>query len=226
MPRVLVTGANRGLGLEFSRQYAAAGWDVVAACRNPHVATELKALGKVVSILPLDVADEPSIARFMRAVSDIPIDVVILNAGVSAPPQIAAAVTRDAWAPAIAVNALAPLRLATGLCANLQKGEQKKAAAISSLAASLSKYDVPGQYSYRASKAALNSLWRSLAIEWRSLGISCILLRPGKVRTRMTGFSGDLAPEESVAGMRRVIAGATLADSGRFIGYDGKEVPW
>lgn len=226
MPRVLITGANRGLGLEFSRQYAADGWDVIATCRIPPDATELKALGTAVSIFALDVADEESIAQFLHAVSDIPIDVIILNAGISAPPQMAAAVTRDEWVPAIAVNALAPLRLATGLRANLQKGGQKKAVAVSSLAASLSKYDVPGQYSYRASKAALNSLWRSLAIEWRPLGIACILLRPGKVRTRMTGFTGDLDPEGSVAGMRRVIAGATVADSGRFIGYDGNEVPW
>jgi NAD(P)-dependent dehydrogenase (short-subunit alcohol dehydrogenase family) len=88
----------------------------------------------------------------------------------------------------------------------LQKGAQKKAVAVSSLAASMAKYDVPGQYSYRASKAALNALWRSLAIEWRSLGIICIVLWPGKVRTCMTGFTGDLDPQESVQGMCRVIA--------------------
>jgi NAD(P)-dependent dehydrogenase (short-subunit alcohol dehydrogenase family) len=226
MPRVLITGANRGLGLEFSRQYAADGWDVIATCRNPHAAIELKALGAAVVIFALDVADDQSIAEFLRAISDIPIDVVILNAGISGPPQPAAAVTRAEWVPAIVVNALAPLRLATRLRSNLQRGAQKKAVAISSLAASIAKYDVPGQYSYRASKAALNALWRSLAIEWRPLGIICILLRPGKVRTRMTGFTGDLDPAESVQGMRRVIAGAAITDSGRFIGYDGKEVPW
>src|SRR5262249_48005511 len=131
MPRVLISGANRGLGLEFSRQYAADRWEIVAACRNPHDATQLKALGKAVSIFALDVAHEQSIAEFLSAVSDIPIDVVILNAGISAPPQTAAALTRDAWVSAIVVNALAPLRLATGLCANLQNGRQKKAVAIS-----------------------------------------------------------------------------------------------
>jgi NAD(P)-dependent dehydrogenase (short-subunit alcohol dehydrogenase family) len=226
MPRVLITGANRGLGLEFSRQYAADDWDVVATCRNPHDATDLKSLCEAASIFPLDIADEQSIAEFLRAISDIPIDVVILNAGISGPPHPAAAVTRAEWVPAMVVNALAPLRLATGLCSNLQQGAQKKAVAISSLAASMAKYDLPGQYSYRASKAALNALWRTLAIEWRPLGIICILLRPGKVRTRMTGFAGNLDPAESVQGMRRVIAGATITDSGRFIGYDGKEVPW
>jgi NAD(P)-dependent dehydrogenase (short-subunit alcohol dehydrogenase family) len=226
MPRVLITGANRGLGLEFCRQYTAGGWDVIATCRNPHAATELKALGEAAALFALDVADDRSIAGFLRAISDIPIDVVILNAGISGPAQQAAAVTRAAWVPAMVVNALAPLRLATGLRANLQQGAQRKAIAVSSLAASMAKYDVPGQYSYRASKAALNALWRSLAIEWRPLGIICIVLRPGKVRTRMTGFTGDLDSAESVQGMRRVIAGATLEHSGRFIGYDGKEVPW
>jgi NAD(P)-dependent dehydrogenase (short-subunit alcohol dehydrogenase family) len=226
MPRVLITGANRGLGLEFSRQYADEGWDVVATCRNPHAATKLKALGEAVSIFALDVADEQSIAACLRAVSDSPIDVIILNASISGPSQPAAAVARETWAPMMVVNALAPLRIATGLRPNLQKGAQKKAVAISSLAASVAKYDVPGQYSYRASKAALNAVWRSLAIEWRPLGIICMVLRPGKVRTRMIGFTGDLDPQESVQGMRRVIAGATLAHAGCFIGYDGKEVPW
>jgi len=226
MPRVLVTGANSGLGLEFSRQYAADGWDVVAACRDPQAAVELSALGEAVSTFPLDVADERSIAAFLRALCDIPIDVVILNAGISPPAQPAAAVTRAAWVPAIVVNALAPLQLAAGLKSNVQQGGHKKVVGISSLAASLTRYDIAGQYSYRASKAALNSLWRSLAIEWRPLGIICLVLRPGKVRTRMTGFTGDLSPEESVEGMRRVIARAALADSGRFIGYDGNAVPW
>jgi NAD(P)-dependent dehydrogenase (short-subunit alcohol dehydrogenase family) len=211
--------------LEFSRQYAADGWDVVATCRNPHDAIELNALGK--TVLQLDVADDRSIDGFLHAVAGIPIDIVIANAGIgSGPAQPAAAVTREAWVQAMVVNTLAPLRLATGLRSNLQKGWHKKAVAISSLAASIARYDVPGQYAYRASKAALNSLWRSLSIEWRAVGIVCIVLRPGRVRTRMTGFTGDLSPEESVEGMRRVIASATIAESGQFIGYDGNEVPW
>jgi NAD(P)-dependent dehydrogenase (short-subunit alcohol dehydrogenase family) len=226
MPRVLITGANRGLGLEFSRQYAADGWHVIAGCRKPHEAAELKALDRSVAMFSLDVADEDSIAAFLGAVSEMPVDVAILNAGVSGPPQRAADVKSEQWGPAMLVNALAPVRLVAGLRANLENGQHKKAVAISSLAASMAGYEVPGQYSYRASKAALNSLWRTLSIEWRPLGITCILLRPGKVRTRMTGFAGDLAPRESVQGMRAVIAHATLADSGRFIGYDGAEVPW
>jgi NAD(P)-dependent dehydrogenase (short-subunit alcohol dehydrogenase family) len=227
MPRVLVTGANRGLGLEFARQYAAAGWDVVAGCRRPQEASELAGLGKAVAIFELDVADDRSQAAFLRALAGLPIDVAIMNAGIGAGgPHSAAAVTREVWEPAIVVNTLVPLRLATALKSNLQQGAHKKVVGISSLAASMTSYRVEGHYVYRASKAALNQLWRSLAIEWRPLGITCLVLRPGKVRTRMTGFSGDLSPEQSVRGMRDVIAATTISDSGRFLGYDGCEVPW
>ena len=227
MPRVLVTGANRGLGLEFARQYAAAGWDVVAGCRRPQEASELAGLGKAVAIFELDVADDRSQAAFLRALAGLPIDVAIMNAGIGAGgPHSAAAVTREVWEPAIVVNTLAPLRLATALKSNLQQGAHKKVVGISSLAASMTSYRVEGHYVYRASKAALNQLWRSLAIEWRPLGITCLVLRPGKVSTRMIDFSGDLSPEQSVRGMRDVIASATISDSGRFLGYDGCEVPW
>jgi NAD(P)-dependent dehydrogenase (short-subunit alcohol dehydrogenase family) len=227
MPRVLVTGANRGLGLEFARQYAAAGWDVIAACRRLREASELAALGAAVATLELDVADDRSQAAFLRALAGLPIDVAIMNAGIGAGgPRSAAAVTREVWEPAIVVNTLAPLRLATALKSNVQQGANKKVVGISSLAASMTSYRVEGHYIYRASKAALNQLWRSLAIEWRPLGITCLVLRPGKVRTRMTDFSGDLSREQSVRGMRHVIASATLSDSGRFLGYDGCEVPW
>ncbi|MBV8535266.1 MAG: SDR family NAD(P)-dependent oxidoreductase, partial [Alphaproteobacteria bacterium] len=109
---------------------------------------------------------------------------------------------------------------------NLERGEGRKFAAISSLAASIASYPIAGHYAYRASKAALNSLWRSLAMEWRTAGLIGLLLRPGKVRTRMTGFTGDLEPTDSVRGMRAVIARAGLDDAGRFFGYDGREVPW
>jgi NAD(P)-dependent dehydrogenase (short-subunit alcohol dehydrogenase family) len=227
MPRVLVTGANRGLGLEFARQYAAAGWEVLGTCRAPHDAPDLAALGRRISIYALDAADDRSIEGFLREVAPLALDLIIANAGIgSGSPQPAAAVTRAAWDEVIGVNAFAPLRLVAGLRANLERGRHKKVAGISSLAASLTLYRIGGQYAYRASKAALNSLWRTLSVEWRPLGITCIVLRPGKVRTRMTGFTGDLSPEESVGGMRRVIDTATLAETGRFFGYDGAEVPW
>lgn len=227
MPRVLITGANRGLGLEFARQYVADGWDVLATCRNPDEAAELRALDPGVTIYQLDLADDRAIDDFLRRIAHVPLDLIIPNAGIgSGPPQKAAEVRRADWEPLIGINSFAPLRLAAGLRANLERGSFKKLAGISSLAASIARYEIGGQYAYRASKATLNALWRSLSFEWRPLGIVCILLRPGKVRTRMTGFTGDLSPAQSVTGMRQVIANATLAESGRFFGYDAAEVPW
>ena len=227
MPRVLITGANRGLGLEFARQYAADGWSVIATARHPETAEELRAVGGDVSILPFDAADDRSVMQLVAALNGLPLDVVIPNAGVgSGSEKLAAQVTRAEWMERVATNTFVPVKLAFALRPNLARGAQKKLVGISSLAASIARYEISGHYAYRASKAALNAIWRSLSVEWRPAGVICLLLRPGKVRTRMTGFTGDLSAAESVAGMRAVIAASTLADSGRFLSYDAGEVPW
>jgi len=163
----------------------------------------------------------------VRALAGTAIDVLIANAGISgdlarSPEQIDQKEIIDV----MAVNAFGALALAAALHPNIRAGSRKIAIAISSLMASLAMNDFGTQYVYRASKTALNALWTTLALEWRSDAIACVLLRPGLVRTRMNNFDGDLEARESVAGMRRVIAGLSLADTGRFIGYDGKDVPW
>jgi NAD(P)-dependent dehydrogenase (short-subunit alcohol dehydrogenase family) len=227
MPSVLISGANRGIGLEFARQYAAEGWRVHATARDPEAAAALRELGDGVSLYPLDVAEQRSIDALARALDAAPIDLLIANAGISGdlqrPPEL---IDREEIVAVMAVNAFGALALAAALQPNLMRGKLKIATAISSLMSSIAMNDFGTQYIYRASKTALNALWTSLAQEWRGHGIICALLRPGLVRTRMTNFKGDLEPGESVAGMRRVIAGLSLADSGRLIGYDGKDVPW
>jgi NAD(P)-dependent dehydrogenase (short-subunit alcohol dehydrogenase family) len=221
MPSVFVSGAGRGLGLEFVRQYAAEDWDVLAACCDPQSARDLDALGRNVSVLALDLADDRSIDELLRIISQAPLDVLIANTGVeSGLPETAGAVTREAWAGVVGVNTFGPFRLATALRSNLQRGSHKKLVGISSLAASLTRCEAGGRYLDRASKAALNSLWRSLSIEWRQLGIACILLCPEP----RAGTALD--PERSVQGMRRVIADATMSDTGRFLGCGGNEIPW
>jgi NAD(P)-dependent dehydrogenase (short-subunit alcohol dehydrogenase family) len=226
-PRVLITGANRGLGLEFARQYGADDWSVVATVRQPEAADELRALGGDVSILSFDALDDRSVMQLLAALDGVPLDVIIPNAGVgSGAEKLASQLTRQEWMERVAINTFVPVKLALALRPNLERGTHKKLVGISSLAASIARYEISGHYAYRASKAALNATWRSLSVEWRPLGVTCLLLRPGKVRTRMTDFSGDLSAAESVAGMRRVIAASTLADSGRFLSYDGSEVPW
>jgi NAD(P)-dependent dehydrogenase (short-subunit alcohol dehydrogenase family) len=227
MPRVLITGANRGLGLEFARQYAADGWNVIGACRHPDAAYELRSLDAEVSILPFDASDDDSVMKLVAELEDVPLDVVIPNAGIgSGTEKLVSQVTREEWMEKVAINTFVPVRLAISLRPNLERGTHKKLVGISSLAASIARYEISGHYAYRASKAALNSIWRSFSVEWRPLGIICLLLRPGKVRTRMTGFTGDVSAAESVAGMRQRIAESTLAESGRFLSYDGPEVPW
>jgi len=226
-PLVLITGAGRGLGLEFASQYAAEGWQVLATVRDPGGAAELRAVRGNVDVVRLDASDDDSLEAFLRNFGATPLDLLIANAGIgTGGEKPASAVAREEWRAAMSVNTYAPFRLAAALRPNLERGEGRKFVAVSSLAASIASYPIFEHYAYRASKAALNSLWRSLAMEWRAAGLIGLLLRPGKVRTRMTGFTGDLEPADSVSGMRAVIARAGLDDAGRFFGYDGKEVPW
>jgi NAD(P)-dependent dehydrogenase (short-subunit alcohol dehydrogenase family) len=133
---------------------------------------------------------------------------------------------REDFLHVFAVNTFGPLALAVALRPNPERGERKLATAMSSLMSSLSRNDWGTQHVYRASKTGLNAIWTSLAKEWRPLGIACVLIRPGFVRTCMTAYQGDLDPPESILGLRRVIAALTLADAGRLIGYDGQDLPW
>src|SRR5262249_25893473 len=153
------------------------------------------------SVLPFDASDDRSIAALVEKLADVPLDVLIANAGIgSGGEKLASQVTSQEWRECLAINTYAPVRLAMALRANLERGSERKLVGTSSLAASIASYQISGHYAYRASKAALNAIWRSFSVEWRPLGIVCLLLRPGKVRTRMTGFTGDLSAAESVAG--------------------------
>jgi NAD(P)-dependent dehydrogenase (short-subunit alcohol dehydrogenase family) len=227
MASVLISGASRGLGLEFARQYTAAGWRVYATCRRPAQADELNRLDGDISVHALDVARKDDVETLARSFDGRPLDVVIANAGVYGDHGMAPeAIDRPAWDEVVAVNTFGALALATAFKRHLLAGGTKKLVAISSLMASIARNDAGGQYVYRASKAALNALWRSLAVDWRALGLICLVVRPGFVRTAFTGYRGDLDPPESVGGMRAVIDRATIDDSGRFLSYDGEEIPW
>jgi NAD(P)-dependent dehydrogenase (short-subunit alcohol dehydrogenase family) len=227
MPSVLISGANRGLGLEFARQYLAAGWRVHGAVRDPARATALAGLDGDIEVHPLEATDKRSLDQLAAALKGTPIDLVIANAGVAGPrgmtPEL---VDRESWIETLAVNAIAPVALAGALRRNLEKGQHKKAVAISSRLGSISSNESGGLYVYRSAKAALNAAWRSLAIDWRPAGIICVVLHPGWVRTDMGGANADLTPEVSVAGMRRVIEGLSPAETGRFFNYDAAEIPW
>jgi NAD(P)-dependent dehydrogenase (short-subunit alcohol dehydrogenase family) len=227
MPTVLITGANRGLGLEFARQYAVAGWRVIATSRSLDKAGALKALGAAVTVYPLDVADLAATAALGRELSAETIDVAIANAGISGPRGLrpeAVAADAEGWAEIFRVNTMAPLALAGAVHAQLARSAERKLIAISSRLGSIGANDGGGMYAYRSSKAALNAVWRSFALDHPELIVAAF--HPGWVRTDMGGKSAAVGVEESVAGMRRVIAGLSKSDSGRFYAYDGQAVPW
>jgi NAD(P)-dependent dehydrogenase (short-subunit alcohol dehydrogenase family) len=228
MPTVLITGANRGLGLEFARQYAKEGWRVIATARVPEKAAELRALGPVVAVHRLDVADLDAVAAFGRALGGEGIDVLIANAGISGPrgmrPEALGADEAAAWERVFRVNTMAPLALAGAFVGAVARSTQRKMIGITSRLGSIASNNDGGLYGYRSSKAALNALWRSFAIDHPE--VIATLLHPGWVRTDMGGAGAPLGAEESVAGMRRVIARLGKADSGRFYDYQGEGIPW
>jgi NAD(P)-dependent dehydrogenase (short-subunit alcohol dehydrogenase family) len=228
---VLVTGANRGLGLEFVRQYAADGWQVLAACRDPASARELQQLaagsGGRIEVVALDVSDPASVRAAAQALSGTPIDLLINNAGVGSPRgQKLGALDYAAWARVLDVNTLGPMRVTEAFLPHLAAGGGKKVVTITSGMGSIADNTSGGSYAYRSSKAAVNMVVKSLSIDLAPRGITCVVMNPGWVRTDMGGPGGKISPAESIAAMRRVIAKLTPADSGKFFNYDGGQYPW
>jgi NAD(P)-dependent dehydrogenase (short-subunit alcohol dehydrogenase family) len=219
VPRVLITGANRGIGLEFARQYAAEGWDVVATVRGE--APELEALE--VRVERLDMRDFEAVEAFGRRIAAEPLDLFIANAGMTAGPRIdSAEEARDA-AEVLAVNAVAPTLLARLLVPALAAAGGKMAAITSQMG---SIADSSGGYlGYRASKAALNAAWYGLAKEIGTR-VPLLLLHPGWVQTDMGGPNAQVPPAESVAAMRRLIARLKPEQTGAFLDYRGNRLLW
>jgi len=228
---VLVTGANRGLGLEFARQYAADGWQVRAACRDPGAADELRELaarsGGRVAVIALDVSDLASVRAAAQSLAGTPIDLLINNAGVGSPRgQKLGALDYAAWARVLEVNTLGPMRVTEAFLDHLAAGGGKKVVTITSGMGSIADNSSGGSYAYRSSKAAVNMVVKSLSLDLAARGITCIVMNPGWVRTDMGGPGGKISPEESIAGMRKVIAKLNPADTGKFFNYDGGAYPW
>ena len=236
MPTVLITGANRGLGLEFARQYRAAGWQVIATCREPGAAAELQALRTGASgfeLQPLDVADFATIDALAARLAGRPIDVLLNNAGVFGPKPGAERDARQSfgsmdygiWAEVLRVNLMAPMKMAEAFVEHVAASAQKKIVAISSTEGS-SPNAKGGIYAYRTSKAALNMLMQNLAPDLAPRGIATAAFCPGWIRTRMGGEHAPLEAPPSIAGLRRVIDGLTTANSGRFWLWNGQPLPW
>lgn len=227
MPTVLITGANRGLGLEFAKQYAADGWSVIATCRNPIGVGELAQIEGDIAVYGLDVNNPPSLERFVADLDGRAIDVLINNAGIYGPKGITAKdVTVEDWMPVMQTNMMAPLFLARALLDNVAKGERKLIVNISSIMGSVEKGAAGSEYIYRSSKAALNMVMACYAQEIADTKVAVVMFHPGWVQTDMGGASATLTPTQSITGLRSSIEKLSFEDTGKFMNYDGTPMPW
>ncbi|MBT4905911.1 MAG: SDR family NAD(P)-dependent oxidoreductase [Rhodospirillaceae bacterium] len=222
MTTVAVIGASRGIGLELARQYAADGCRVHATTRALDAPGALGAVGGDVHLHPLDVVDDGQIEALAGALSEEPIDILIHNAGINAG---RGAGDPETTARSMRINAEAPIVTVAALLDSVVAGGDRKVAVMSSVQGSgRSRAGSPDLYG--DSKRELNTRFRAIEPEWRARGITAVALHPGYVRTDMTGSHASLSPEESVRGIRNVLAGLTAKDSGRFLDYRGKDVAW
>jgi NAD(P)-dependent dehydrogenase (short-subunit alcohol dehydrogenase family) len=230
MSTVLITGTNRGIGLEFTKQYLARGDQVIATCRDVTAATELGRLQDShgnLELRQMDVANTESMQEFVRQLDGVPIDIFINNAGVYGPSNVSfGEVDAQAWASVLHVNSIAPLMLSQLLMPNLRLGVDKKMLYLTSKMGSIADNGGGGSYIYRSSKTALNSVVKSLAIDLAADGFSAAVLHPGWVLTDMGGPNALIDTKTSVGGMLQVIDGLDQSSSGSFFNYDGSIIPW
>lgn len=232
MKTALITGANRGIGLEFARQYAADGWRVQACCRLPEKADALNKLAAqfpgLIEIHALDVADHVQVERLAKELAEESIDLLINNAGIYPDADKRGFGHTDyvVWMEAFRVNTMAPLKMAEAFANQIVRGSQKTIVTITSMMGSIADNGSGGSYLYRTSKAAVNMVVKSLAVDLKPRGITAVVFHPGWVRTDMGGPNALIPAQQSVSGMRQVIGRLTQADSGKFFAYDGKPIPW
>jgi NAD(P)-dependent dehydrogenase (short-subunit alcohol dehydrogenase family) len=223
MPLALITGANRGLGLEFTRQYLQDGWRVIGCCRDPDVAHELAKAGA--EVMKLDVTQAADVSAASKRLAGTSIDLLVCNAGVSgARAPVLSPVTQADFDQVMHTNVLGPMWISAALADHVRPGG--KIAYLSSRMGSIGAMNNAGSALYRASKAALNAVVKAISLELASRGVTAIALHPGWVKTDMGGAGADLDAGTSVAGMRAVIESAGTRVSGHFFDYTGKEVPW
>ena len=221
MPTVLIAGANRGIGLEFARQYASDGWRVIGTAREPGKADELKQVAAAVH--PLDIADPASIHALADAVQE-PVDLLLSVSGIYGPRQFSD--DPEGFVDTLTTNAVGPTLLAQALKPRVLAGDDKRMVAITSQMGSIADNGSGGSVAYRASKAALNAAWRSLSIDWKPEGLTLVMFHPGWVQTDMGGPNAAITPEESVTAMRATIAGLTPDRTGSFLDRDSETIPW
>ncbi|MEX2615577.1 MAG: SDR family oxidoreductase [Alphaproteobacteria bacterium] len=219
MPTVLITGAGRGIGKGFAGHYAAEGWRVIATARNPEGLPE--------EAMPLDVTSDGSVQALVDSLTGEPIDLLINNAGITGPRGSGVSnLDYEAWAEVLEVDAIAPIRVAAALADNVAKSDRKLMVFISSRMGSIGQTHSSDSIFYRSAKACLNQAVNVMSHDLKSRGIACVLFHPGWVRTDMGGAGAAIDVKTSIRGMTSVIARLGARDNGRFINYDGFDIPW
>lgn len=225
MKNVLITGANRGIGLKFA-EILSANNNIYATARDITNADDLKKFDHT-ELLELDLLDKDSIKSFCSELKDIPLDMIINNAGIFQDEQMEETILDpELWLDEIMINAIGPVVLSQKLKENIMSGNDKKIIFISSQMGSIDDNYSGGYYFYRTSKSALNSAAKSLSIDWKADGISVLMLHPGWVRTDMGGSNAKLDIDTSVSKMLDVINSLDMGKTGTFLNYEGKKLEW
>ena len=230
MTNVVITGANRGLGLGFVKNYLGKNIDVVSTTRDLKSSKELLALKEKfpnnLEIFELDLLKESAGDTLANFLGERPIDILINNAGVGSANQHFEAVSPKPWLEVLTVNLIAPLMVTQSIIDNVKKGVAKKIYFLSSQLGSIEDNTSGGMYIYRSSKTGLNQVVKSLSVDLKPQGITVVSLHPGWVKTDMGGPNAPVSIDESIEGMTQVIHTTDIRDTGRFLNYDGKELPW
>jgi NAD(P)-dependent dehydrogenase (short-subunit alcohol dehydrogenase family) len=228
MANILITGANRGIGLELVKLYAAAGDTVLACCRDAAAADDLKSIDGDVRIHEVQISEDASVAALAKSIGSEPVDLLINNAGMAGPSfgeQTAQIMDYAGWAETFEVNTIAPVRVMQALLENLKASDAGKVVTITSQMGALS-LDMPVAYAYSTSKAAVNKFMKLAALELGQLGISVCVIHPGFVQTAMGGPNAEISAEESATGIKDTIEGLTAETNGSFWKWDGTTHGW
>lgn len=230
MPTLLVTGANRGIGLALTRSFADQGWRVLAGCRTPDRADELRELAAgqpEVSVHRLDVTDPVQIAALAEELADCPIDILCNNAGIRGPSRQGFGETDvEGWLETFRVNTIGPMLMSEALVGQVAASRRRIIAVIGSVMGSIAENSSGRSYAYRSSKAAVHMVVKGLAADLAERGILAVALHPGWVQTGIGGDQAPLTPEQSAAGLTRVLLGLDADDNGKFLDYAGAERHW
>ncbi|WP_295800356.1 SDR family oxidoreductase [uncultured Microbulbifer sp.] len=227
---ILITGCNRGIGLELTRQFSADGWQVIATCRNPAAAWELSELATErgnIEVHALDVTDYGQMADLAQQLDDKPLDILLSNAGYYGPKGVGFGnVDVEEWRKVLEINTIAPYKLVETFRPHLLAGSGKVVGIISSKVGSIADNSSGGGYIYRSSKTAVNQVVKSLSVDLAEEGIAVLALHPGWVQTEMGGPNALISTTESVNGLKKLLTEADSRCSGHFYNYDGSKIPW